>query len=243
MRRITVVTFIFIVFMGTAYSDSIETNSLDLVNTGLTLPESMHQFTFSLAYQRSEMENDVSPGLWYQYGITDRLTLDFIGLKYSFWGSGSPLELAVRGGLGNIAFGYGSESGGVFRVRTYNYLECRYRFSQKIYTDYSLYYDRGIYDNGEPDYHDRWITGLKTGIYYSLTEKVLIGVRAGYNFVGGFEKDQRAEILGFSLGYGLSREIDFVMSVLEKGLLTEKFTGENPYNNEIYAAFAVISRR
>lgn len=106
-----------------------------------------------------------------------------------------------------------------------------------------LYYDRGIYDNDEPDYKDRWITGIKTGIYCLLTEKVLIGVRAGYNFVEGFEKNQRAEIVGFSLGYGLSSDIEFVLSVLEKGLITEKLTGENPYNNEIYVAFSLISRK
>lgn len=127
MKRIIIVTLFLVILVGAAYSDGIKTNSLDLVNTGLTLPKSMHQFSFYLAYERSDMEKDVSPGLWYQYGITDRLTLDFIGLKYSFWGSGSPLEMAVRGGLGHFAFGYGSESGGVFRVGTYNYIECRYR--------------------------------------------------------------------------------------------------------------------
>lgn len=243
MKRIIVITLFVVISVGNAYPDSIDAISLHVVNTGLTLPESMHQFFILVAYQRTDTGSDVPLGFWYQYGITDRLTLDFIGLKYSILNSDSPVEVAIRGGLGNYEFGYGNKSGGVLNLRTYNYIECRYRFSQKIYTDYSLYYDNGIYDNKENDYYKHWITGVKTVIYYLLTNNVLMGIRGSYNFVNGFGRDQQAEKLGFSLGYGLSSDLDFDVTMLEKGLLTKKLTGENPYNDEIYVAFSIVSRK
>jgi len=243
MKRITVIPLIIIILVGSAYAEGIETISLSMINTGLTLPKSMHQFSILLAYQRSDTEKDVYPGFWYQYGITDTLTLDFIGLKYSLWGSGSPFEVAIRGGVGDLEFGYGSKSGGVLKLRTYNYMECRYRFSQKLYTDYVLYYDRGIYDNDEHNYHEHWIAGVKAAVRYSLTNSFLMAMIGSYNFVEGFKKNQQAEKLGFSLDYGLSSELNCMFTVIEKGLLTKEFTGTNPYNDEIYIGFSIISRK
>jgi len=243
MKRIAVITLIVIFFMGFAYADGFETISFNMINPKLTLSESMHQFRISLAYQRSDIEKDVAPGFWYQYGITDTLTLDFIGLKYSLWGSGSPFEVAIRCGVGDLEFGYGSKSGGVLKLRAYNYIQGRYSFSQNIFTDFSLYYDRGIYDNNEPDYDESWTTGLNAAICYSLNHSWLMAMIGSYNFVEGFEKNQQAEKLGFSLDYGLSRELDLVFTVIEKGLLTKRFTGTNPYNDEIYIGFSVVSRK
>jgi hypothetical protein len=76
-----------------------------------------------------------------------------------------------------------------------------------------------------------------------------VGLLDGYNwdtrtygFVDNFESGRQAESFGFSFGYGPSKEKDIALWCSKRGIVAEKLTGENPYENEIFFGFKVISR-
>ncbi len=209
----------------------------------LTLPSGMHQYQFGIDRWRNDVNSDTDVVFWYQYGLTSNLTIDFIGLKYRFIHFDN-FEMAMRSGLGEVSFGYGSEKGFEYRCTAWNYLEGKQRFSHSFFTLFSLYYEKLISEN-QPEVQRvdyEWRSGIMYGGYYLLTDALMLGISAACEIYDEPKKDKFIETIGMHVGYVFSVLYDIDMQIAESGYLRDWRNEEGALKKEISIRVSLTGR-